>query len=241
MSYTSRFSGKGEQLKMFMTPKEIHEKYQPLDGDREDVYNEDGRTGESTMRPRSTGGGRNDTNYNAGKVHDGNSALGWGDYANKTNGIYTRDINATAKMNADYSRRSKGSSDETDEQLWDRKYEEAEYDRRASITVPRTGGSSSSSSSGISWGREASGPPASPGFRKEEVSLAEAINREGIKSPIRLGNQFGSMGKPQIVGGHHRLAVATRDMPNTLIPVLHDEDIHDARSPQNRKAGFGYT
>ena len=48
---------KGEQLKMFMTPSEIHERYQPLDADRHEVGHETYRTG-STWDPSTpfTGG-----------------------------------------------------------------------------------------------------------------------------------------------------------------------------------------
>jgi hypothetical protein len=237
------YGNKGEQLKMFMTPAEIHAKYQPLDADRQDSYNEEGRTGESTMRPRTTGGGMNSSRYEAGKVHEYNGA-GWGDYGNRTDGISTVNVNQTAKLNKDFSRRSQ-TMPETSSELWERKYEEAEYDRTANINVPRTGGSSSSSNGSDSypWVRpqRGSGSSSQPGFRKEEVSLAEAIRTEGVKSPIRLGMQFGSEGKPQIVGGHHRLAVASSDRPNDYLPVLHDTDIESARSSKNRQAGYGYT
>jgi CBS domain containing-hemolysin-like protein len=38
------------------------------------------------------------------------------------------------------------------------------------------------------------------------------------------------MGKPEVVGGHHRLAVMQFDRPDDLIPVLHHRDIFEAKT-----------
>ena len=46
-----------------------------------------------------------------------------------------------------------------------------------------------------------------------------------MEHPVHLGTQFGSQGKPQIVGGHHRIAAALETRPDDLIPVVHHEDI----------------
>lgn len=62
-------------------------------------------------------------------------------------------------------------------------------------------------------------------------TMVESIIHQGVLSPIRLAaNQIGSQGKQSIVGGHHRFAVALNHAPDRLVPVLHHEDIHDAKA-----------
>jgi hypothetical protein len=84
---------------------------------------------------------------------------------------------------------------ESDEELWNRKYEEG-----------------------------------------EERGLHEGIEEEGgIKRPVSLGSKKGSMGKKEIVGGHHRLAYMREQRPEDLMPVLHFQDIYEARAPSRTK------
>lgn len=199
----------GRQLPMFMTPHEIHAQYQPLDGDRQNApWDYDGRTGESTMRTHTSGGGTNSANPNAGAVHRG--VTGWGRLADPPS------TNRTQRMEKNYKRRDQGKSDalETDDELWDRKLDEAEYGKEA-------------------WSEKSN----------KSVSLAESIREEGVKKPIHLStSQFGSQGKPEIVGGHHRLAVATADRPGDYIPVLHHRDISEAqRIASSSGNAFRYT
>ena len=62
MPRSTRRSGSNPdpQLKLFMTPKEIVNQYQVLDGDREDYMGESARAWEITGRPTTTGGRSND-------------------------------------------------------------------------------------------------------------------------------------------------------------------------------------
>lgn len=88
---------------------------------------------------------------------------------------------------------------ETDEQLWERKAEEA-----------------------------------------DDYGLASEIREEGVLKPVSLGSQFGESGKPQIVGGHHRIAVMAEEAPDELMPVLHYDSFHEARMQgQNAEKGRG--
>ena len=112
--------GDPEQLKMFMTPREIVSKYQVLDADREDVYDE--RSGEGTNRPETTAGNANLVANTALREH-------WA----------RRDV-------GDYKyHRYEESGWENDEQVLSRKAEEAQYDpeyyaemRGESSNMPRS-------------------------------------------------------------------------------------------------------
>lgn len=210
-----------DQLKMFMTPREIHSQYQPLDADREEGY----RSGEWTESSRTTGGGSNEF-----------VRSGYGQHRH-------------------YQRPDK---EETSPDLWDRKYDEAsmtpqerryEYggetpapksfdweaalERRSAPTRPNT---ESSTAMGEYEHREGSylnrkaEEHEERQYEKDNTSLVDSIRQTGVQSPVHLGQQFGSEGKPEIVGGHHRIAVATRHAPDTLIPVLHHKDIRAART-----------
>ena len=56
-------------------------------------------------------------------------------------------------------------------------------------------------------------------------NLAEDIAHEGFKSPripVNLNTQ-------EVLGGHHRVAVGAEEHPNHLFPVVHYDNIHEAR------------
>jgi hypothetical protein len=97
-----------------------------------------------------------------------------------------------------------GEGIESDEQLWERKAEEA-----------------------------------------DDYGLANDIREEGVQKPVSLGRQFGEMGKPQVVGGHHRIAVMGEEAPDELMPVLHYESFHHARMQgqhaEKGRGGYRYT
>ena len=227
------------QLKMFMTPSEIHEQYQPLDADRYENETMQSWQGTSTYQPppeaRGVGGAMV-------KTYDDMGNIAWRSQSGTKYGVRP----------------------ETDEELWDRKRAEAygeSDDEGYGYSAKLVGGSPSHWSGG---GYHAGGTPTSqlntgqrearswqrqdaknypdqrsnPSYYTEEryhpgtegVTLGESIEAEGVKSPIRLGETVGSMGKKEIVGGHHRLAVATSVNPHQFLPVLHHEDIVEAKS-----------
>lgn len=259
-----------EQLKMFMTPREIEAGWQPLDGDRHDTEYEvtgssDTRAGEATRRSVKTNDEPN--------VYKGRDSQGY---------KYQR---------PSFDEPSYASREETDDELWDRKYDEAhvpreEYRQEVNWSIgsgkfkdskgntQSQGGRYTAKSTGNYETREPAVDemgravkttggrrlyensygdlthnPKRPTSQREETwvehdphpdsdpnsSLANYIHENGIHSPIRLGRQVGSQGKPQIVGGHHRMAVARQHYPDTLIPVLHDTDIHAAKADTTYK------
>ena len=64
----------------------------------------------------------------------------------------------------------------------------------------------------------------------DSQSLGESIIRDGVHKPVFLethGQQWN--GKPQIIGGHHRVAVMAVHRPNELMPVTHEPDIFTAQ------------
>lgn len=97
------------------------------------------------------------------------------------------------------------TTQETDDDLFDRKYEEATVNTFHSPNDSR--------------------------------SLADAIVEDGVKNPISLQvpDLNGSQGKPQILGGHHRVAVMEIYKPDSLMPVEHFRGSGEARRSLGRK------
>jgi hypothetical protein len=238
---------------MFMTPREITEQYQPLDGDREDRRWDDNRGGQTdnpwgefTARPRNTQGGTNTPRR-----------------FNRDGGM--RPLNTEEHKGRPYFYHS---GTESDQDVWDRKLYESqmttsEYNDARGLDES-TGSKDYFNNTG-SLAARASYPKsedytgtnyddlyddrdeykgikqAEYNFNKENSStLYDSIREEGVQFPVHLGSQFGSSGKPEVVGGHHRVAAALDIAPDQPIPVLHHNDLSDARSDSNRKAGFGY-
>ena len=56
-------------------------------------------------------------------------------------------------------------------------------------------------------------------------NLAHDIAHEGFKAP-RIPVNFD---KKEVLGGHHRVAVGAEEHPNHLFPVVHYDNIHEAR------------
>jgi hypothetical protein len=226
---------------MFMSSREIEAKWQPLDGDREDGYMSGTRSGGTLT----------------GSLYDEDRDVASGEQYRPqywTPGgrdrAYTQD---SAKKNPKGGRalsrkRVYNEVPETDEQLWDRKADEAYNDREIpakrgnSYTMrSHTTGGRSNNPMGTATANTYEQPQGAHWRHDDATSLGESIEREGVKSPIHLGRTVGSMGKPEIVGGHHRMAVMRNLNPDQLMPVLHHTDIFEARSDSMEKFFGGYT
>ena len=62
--------------------------------------------------------------------------------------------------------------------------------------------------------------------------LADHIAKHGIENPVSLRAdpwETGSRGKPEILGGHHRIAVMETERPDELMPVEHYHSVAEAR------------
>jgi hypothetical protein len=223
-----------DQLKMFMTPKEIHQHYQLWEGDREDAP----RAGELTHSTRTTGG-----------------------RPTKAMGTQTRE-----NWQVSTGTRMRAYNEESDEQFWLRKTMDSQMDPEEYFEHRHGTRAPDPYLHAVQHGLLArSTAPQSPGTdrttrwesyderarsymeRKHEEqfggqSLWGSVRQEGVKSPVHLGTQFGERGKPQIVGGHHRIAAAMDTRPNQLIPVLHHEGgVSEAQEEGKRKGGFKYS
>jgi hypothetical protein len=126
---------KAEQLSMFMTPNEIHKRWQPLDADRHDTdYGYDGGTEWGTRQPKSWDTGNTmPTDINeagtathdrvqrrAPGVHEGSAAAAGSGYGDTGTIMRSRGGGKTRL-------RQRGSGEpemESDDELWDRKLNE---------------------------------------------------------------------------------------------------------------------
>jgi hypothetical protein len=90
---------------------------------------------------------------------------------------------------------------ETNSELWERKYDES--------TTPHE------NEDGVT------GAEHNPKYD----NLAHDIANEGFKAP-RIPVNFDAK---EVLGGHHRVAVGAKEHPNHLFPVIHYDNIHEAR------------
>jgi ParB-like nuclease domain len=70
--------------------------------------------------------------------------------------------------------------------------------------------------------------------RPGQKSMAQSIAESGVQSPVFLATmdspESGFEGKPEIFGGHHRIATAAKYAPDRLIPVIYEAGFRDAWS-----------
>ena len=99
---------------------------------------------------------------------------------------------------------------ETDDELFDRKYDDAiDKDEIGAETGPNS-----------------------------RSSLRDHLLEHGVHNPVSLelpGQSLSGL-KPQILGGHHRVAVMSKHKPDALIPVEH----HTDRNAAERHLGERY-
>lgn len=230
----------GTQHKMFMTPTEIHAGWQPLDGDRE----ESGDWGESTGSWDLTGRSRNDAgDMNTFRTYAEGGAP---QYKRATSGVESDEDLWSRKLDEahEYGVHGQYGEDSASEgRSQDPLFKGgAGGGTMGSYEGGPTGGWTNPSDS--QWDRHYERADSWEQKRQDArsgsgESLADSVRNEGVRGPIRLGSQIGSMGKPQIVGGHHRLAAATAYGSDKLVPVLHDWSIHSARD-EAKRGGYPY-
>jgi len=265
----------GEQLKMFMTPKEIHAGWQALDADRrENDGDEYGGTYEGTYTPKSWDTGKTYPS-NVNEVGSHTYEVAERRYPGIQSGAGGNDTGTIRRTRGGGKYRLHGrgndvSEQESDDELWDRKLRETkqfgpggqheEYGSHDPHKAAHSEGNTMGTYEGeatvrpgermprsSAWDRHYAREQSHEDRRMEQDdakqalrggSMYDSIAEKGVLGPIRLGRQVGEQGKPQIVGGHHRLAAATDIDENRLVPVLHDETIWDAQHPP--KGGYPY-
>lgn len=174
-------SGEHTQLPALMTTDEITSRYQALDGDREPQY-----------------WGDEDSYSRSSHVN----------YAYRPDSMYSSSSRPSRQfaptLPADRAPSIDEHKHESDDELYDRKYEEASGDR---------------------W--------------DHNESLLDNILQHGVKNPISLQDPAnpsrGSRGLPEVLGGHHRLAVMREHAPDELVPVTYSHHIFDAKREQGRR------
>lgn len=207
------------QRAMFMTPREIHSRYQPLDGDRhpasDNFWGDESYSGPSTGTPERI-------LYDHEMEDD--------------DALWERKLDE-AQMPRDEYLMERGEVGTGTGTFLDRLGERSSYPQQPSGTNPST-------SAYESWEhREEAYIDRKYEERMETSgeSLYDSVWESGVKSPIRLGDTHGLLDKPMMVGGHHRLAAATDLNQDKLVPVLHHRDIWEAQSDPKTTKAYPYS
>jgi hypothetical protein len=67
-------------------------------------------------------------------------------------------------------------------------------------------------------------------------TLENSIRREGVQNPVTIQPKDLTFGyRPEVFGGHHRIATANKINPNMLIPVEYADSYSDASTNQRRQ------
>jgi hypothetical protein len=230
----------GEQLPMLMSQREIMKKYQPLDADRQEAW--DPREGEVTGRQFTTIGNENP------KIRTSDREAPWlkrQDTAEVAKATHYRDFGQTESLDMMMSRKLEESQMDYGE------YAEAHgggmgtaktpgYETAAGKTdAPQYEGSGHTGTYDYELG-EFHSKLVDRHYEKMSGSLYSDVAHDmtpkekggsgaGFTGLVHLSHQFGSAGKPQIAGAHHRLAILGEVAPDRLLPVIHHETMHEAR------------
>lgn len=210
------------QRAMFMTPREIHKRWEPLYGDRHDAYGmTDAGTETRALQPHVTHQTAGGSRYQS-------------DYVETDEELWGRKLDESMMPKRDYGMDVHGmGSANTDDFI-------NQLDLTTNYPAYESGHTATFDERAESWAER----KAEQWRAEQDDSLYDSIAREGVRSPVRLGESHkhwgGQTPKPQIVGGHHRLAAATDIDEDALIPVLHHEDIAEARSGRTQM-GYRYS
>ena len=237
------------QLKMFMSGQEIMDEYQPLDGDRSPIDDDQPIT-KQERRPHP-GPAENGPQYPVERDVDV-AKYGVRAWGNTTGGdAFFRSAGGTAKKTID-------TREEDDDELWSRKLSESKMAPNEYDLAHNAFAKNMPEMSDVQFGnsmpvrakhegttsfedreydyyldkdmqQDAKYEEKLEAYESPDNSLYNQIAREGVRSPISLNDpdnytKFGESGKPQIAGGHHRLAAQFDQDPEKLMPVLHWAD-----------------
>jgi hypothetical protein len=244
------------QMQMLMSAKEIMNQYQVLDGDRQAKYDE--RQYQPTWRSATTGGGTNDpirtqdrpwlerqaqqagtnlasqTHFRGGE-HEESDAAVWArklDEAHMSPGDYH-----AARYGSDYPgpeppgyETLAGRSSAPQNPLHNPNMGMSTF-RRSSSSIEESHDMKMQSYVDRKYMEH-------DHYQNYGPSLVQHIRESGgVESPVRLGTELGSQGKPQVIGGHHRIAAMSDIDPDQPMPVVHDVNIWHAR----QSSAYPYT
>lgn len=217
----------GEQLQMFMTPNEIMSKYQAWDGDRDEAEEDGNYTNSPFNRdgilnaPRKNEHGQEYRNMPAA-LGDGKGNH-WRTPLMETDAeLYSRKV-AESKLPTDEYHdvhRGGGPGARPDTALSDTDWQNAF--ERSDAPVYKTDHTDTYNYNEEQFGaqRVNSRMLAQQAY-DEHPSLYASVASEGARSPVHLGDLVGKQGKPQVIGGHHRLGIQADVDPNQPMPVWH--------------------
>lgn len=207
-----------QQLKMFMTPREVLRDYQPLDADR---WGSHGSQGPAVTGSSGTGIGTA-MNSAGDNVRHGQFRVG-----HDTGGTFQASTYGTKHR----------PRAETHDEMMDRKLDESmgHGDVGEGSWDPMV---RRQTRVDTAWyGSDTYVPPHGERMSAGRETLHESVSKHGVTHPLSLGTggKLGLLGKPQIVGGHHRLAAQFDTDPDRHMPVLHYHSVMDAQNDPTRR------
>jgi hypothetical protein len=237
---------------MFMTPKEITDKYQPLDGDRmeknEHDYYEHVRGGmgdtSGTFRSHNTQGDPNYTRSGFSKPpreRDTTSPYKYNPGEETDKELWSRKLEESKMPKADYMHAMGGTEQVRDmEPGYTDAADHVAY--RDGYPEHKTGGTNTYEEAQESFDNRVADEHQGriDDYYSGADTLHSKIKSEGVKKAVHLSQQRGMQGKPQIVGGHHRIAASMDIDSDSLIPVIHHRDFKDARSKDKATDPYPY-
>lgn len=240
-----------QQLPMFMSQREIMGKFQPLDADRQEAW--DPREGEVTGRQFTTIGNENPKIRTSDRAapflqRQGSAVAGATHY---------RDFGQTESLGMMMDRKLEES------QMSYGEYAEAHGGGMGTAKTPgyETAMDMTGAPQYQGTGHTGTHEYEMDQFHSQKVdehyekmnygSLYEDLKHDmtpkeqggsgaGFTGLVHLSHQFGSAGKPQIAGAHHRLAALGEIAPDRLLPVVHHETMTESRWGPSAKH-FKYT
>lgn len=246
-----------QQLPMFMSARDIKSQYQPNDPDRQDSY--DWREGEMTNRSRMTATSTGKPGYPNQPIKTNDQEwLGrqWGrssvaehthyrDYGppETDSQVWSRKLEESQLPIHEYNQTHGGALQEERTPGWETLM------GRSSAPTPPSGYEQSAwdahdAHEAMYVQRKQEEHRAVHGDSYEDslygrIDDAMKPGGEGFTSLVHLGTQFGMSGKPQIAGGHHRIAAMNEIAPDRLLPVLHQESVLHAKKGMGKS--YKYT
>ena len=134
-----------------------------------------------------------------------------------------KDINLPKKEKA--NKYDIGERKETDSELWDRKLKESKQTGKQ-----RYGKDAFERTREGHW-RSLNGPSLARQGIRPDTSLESAAKTKGIPGYVAVEAQATSeIGKQQILGGHHRVALSADQFKDHIFPVKYHNDLQEAKS-----------
>ena len=118
-----------------------------------------------------------------------------------------------------------GERKETDSELWDRKLKESKY-----TGEQRYGKDAFSRDRNGAW-RTLNGPSLARTGIEAKSSLETVAKKSGIPGAVHVADRPGyPSDKPQVLGGHHRIALSAEQFKDHIFPVKYARNLGEAKA-----------